>query len=84
MEENKLFRKIPVTLLLSIEENKGNISRLVRKLKTCHSYSSQSISWFEEKGLLTKNKINGTSYHLLLTKKGKEVIKLIKEIKKLI
>jgi len=85
MTEINIFNKVPMRLLLAIDDfGKRNISHLVRKLKANVCYSSQIITWFEEKGLLTKKRKTGCSYTLHLTEKGKEAIKLIKEIKKLI
>ena len=84
MKEINILNKVPTTLLLSIEEDKRNISNLTRKIGFSAPYTHNTVSWLVEKKLIAKKRIDKKSYSLSLTKKGKEIVKHINEIKKLI
>jgi len=83
MFEKVLFKKIPARLLILIDKKGKNqsINMLCRRNDISLNWGYKLVELFLGEGLITKDKVDGLSYRMSLTEKGKEILSHIKEIK---
>ena len=83
MFEKVLFKKIPARLLILIDKKGKNqsINMLCRRNDISLNWGYKLVEFFLGEGLITKDKVDGLSYRMLLIEKGKEILSHIKEIK---